>query len=170
MKIVCDFCKTEYKLDEIPNGAVKCAVCGHTWTPHRAMSQNPVIKFMAALCALIAASIFAVVVVLSFNSGPQKNKPLVASIDEKSVHIVKDKNGDNRIFVAGNITNNTDDIYGVPNIIIVSYDENNNVLSRQTFMPPATFLDAKTTIVFNHILSVEPSNVKRVEIELKETK
>gem|GEM_PF-6942580 len=37
-------------------------------------------------------------------------------------------------------------------------------------MPPATFLEPKNTVTFNHILSVEPTNVKRVSVELKEYK
>lgn len=170
MKIVCDFCKTEYKLDGNLNGPVKCAVCGHVWTPYKSISQRTVIKFMAAVCALIAAVIFSVVVLVNFSGKSEKNKTIFANIDEKSVHIVKDKDGVNRVFVSGNITNNTDEMYGVPNVVIISYDANNNVLSRQTFMPPVTFLESKTTVTFNHILSVDASSVKRVSVELKESK
>lgn len=168
MKIVCDFCKTEYSLDRAPSGPVKCAVCGHTWVPRRKFRQNTTIKFIAALCAFVAACIFSFAVIVSFYNKNQKQKPLVANIDQKNVHIVIDDNGNNRIFVSGDITNTTDDIYGLPNIIIVSYDMDNKELSRQTFMPPATLIESKTTITFNHILSVDPTNVKRVAIELKE--
>jgi hypothetical protein len=170
MKIVCDFCKTEYSLDRAPNSPVKCAVCGHTWMPRRSLHQNTTIKFIAALCAFVAACVFSVAAILNFHSNSKTVKPLVASINEKDVHIVVDENGNNKIFVSGDITNNTDDIYGLPNIIIVSYDSNDNALSRQTFFPPATLIEAKTTITFNHILSVDPTNVKRVAIELKESK
>jgi len=170
MKITCDFCKTEYNLDKIPGGAVKCAVCGHTWVPRRPFRHNTTMKFIAAVCAFLAACIFSFVVIVNHQSKVDKKKPLLASIDQKNVHIITDENGDNRIFVSGDITNNTDDIYGLPNIIIVSYDANDNVLSRQTFMPPATLLESKTTVTFNHILSVDPTNVKRVAIELKESK
>ena len=170
MKIVCDFCKTEYNLDRAPNGPVKCAVCGHTWMPRRSLRQNTTIKFIAALCALVAACVFSVAVILNYRSNSKPAKPLVASINEKDVHIIVDGNGDNKIFVSGDITNNTDDIYGLPNIVIVSYDAADNVLSRQTFVPPATLIEAKTTITFNHVLSVDPTNVKRVAIELKESK
>lgn len=167
MKIVCDFCKTSYTLNRAPNGPVKCAVCGHTWTPYRPLIGRTFIKFIAALCALISVCIFAFVVVMVVNNRAERRKPLIASIDEKNVRVVQDENGINRIFVAGNIKNNTEDVYGLPNIEIVSYDAKNNILSRQTFLPPATFIDGKTTITFNHILSVEAKNVKRVAIELK---
>lgn len=169
MKIVCDFCKTEYNLDATPNSPVKCAVCGHIWTPRVPISQKTMIKFIAAICAFIAACIFSFVVIVNF-SGGKKNQPLVTKIDEKNIHTMMDENGNNRIFVSGDITNTTNDIYGVPNIIIVSYDGTGNVLSRQTFMPPVTLLESKNTVTFNYMLSVEPTNVKRLSVELKESK
>ena len=169
MKITCDFCKTEYTLNKRPQTPVKCAVCGRVWTPRVPLSQNSTMKLVAAVCALIAACIFSVVVVFNFQNG-DKNKPLITKIDEKTIHTVIDENGNNKIFVSGNITNTTDDIYGLPNIVIISYDANDNVLSRQTFTPPATLLEGKNTVAFNHILSVDPTNVKRLSVELKESK
>ena len=169
MKITCDFCKTEYTLDKRPTTPVKCAVCGHVWTPRVPFRQNATMKLIAAICALIAACIFSVVVIFNVSSG-NKNKSLITKIEEKNIHIVTDENGAKRIFVSGDITNTTNDIYGLPNIIIISYDAHDNVLSRQTFTPPATLLEAKTTVTFNHTLSVDPTNVKRLSVELKESK
>ena len=169
MKIVCDFCKTEYTLERVPNMPVKCAVCGHVWTPRVPFRQKTFIKFIAAVCAFIAACIFSFVVIVNF-SGNKNYSALVTNIDEKNIHTVLDENGNNRIFVSGDITNTTDDIYGLPNIIIISYDAMGNILSRQTFLPPATLLEAKTTVTFNHMLSVDPTIVKRLSVELKESK
>lgn len=168
MKIVCDFCKTEYTLNKRPNMPVKCAVCGHVWTPRVPISQKTLIKFIAALCAFISACIFSFVVIVNFNNSG--NKPLITKLDEKNIHLVSDENGNNRIFVSGDITNTTNDIYGLPNIVVISYDDKDNVLSRQTFIPPATLIEAKTTITFNYMLSVNPTNVKRLTVELKESK
>ncbi len=171
MKITCDFCKTEYTLTKISGVPVKCAICGHVWVPHRRFSGNGVLsRFLVVLCALIAACIFSFVAIVKFQHHAEQRKQLVAHIDEKSVHLVKDADGNNRIFVSGNITNHTEDIYGLPGIIILSYDGANNVISRQAFMPPATLIEPKTTVTFNHILSVDPTNVKRVSVELKESK
>lgn len=169
MKITCDFCKTEYTLDKIPTTPVRCAVCGHVWTPRVPFRQNATIKLIAAICAFIAACVFSVVVILNF-SNKSNNKPLITTIDEKNIHIVTDDKGDKRIFVSGDITNTTDDIYGLPNIVIISYDANNNILSRQAFVPPSTLLEPKTTVTFNHMLSVDPTHVKRLSVELKESK
>lgn len=170
MKTVCNFCKTEYSLDKFPNAPVKCAVCGHVWTPRKPFHQSSLLKFVAAICAFGAACVFSFVVVIGFQKDKENKKPLIANIDQKNVHIIIDENGNNRIFVSGNITNNTDDIYGLPNLVIVSYDSADNIISRQAFIPPVTLLDSRTTVTFNHILSVDPTNVKRVSIELKETK
>ncbi len=169
MKITCDYCKTEYSLERAPNTPVKCAVCGHVWTPRVPILQKTTIKFIAAICAFIAACIFSFVAIVNV-AGPKKNQPLVTRIDEKNIHTIVDENGNNRIFVSGDITNTTKDIYGLPNIIIISYDANGNVLSRQAFMPPATLLEGKTTVTFNHMLSVDPTKVKRLSVELKESK
>ena len=94
----------------------------------------------------------------------------ITKIDEKNIHMVTDEGGNKRIFVSGDITNTTNDIYGLPNIVIVSYDEHDNVLSRQAFVPPSTLLEPKTTVTFNHMLSVDPTHVKRLSVELKESK
>jgi len=169
MKITCDFCKTEYTLDKKPNGSVKCAVCGHVWTPRVPFRQNATMKLIAAVCALIAACIFCTVVFLNFSNGTN-NKPLITKIDEKNIHTITDENGNKKIFVSGDITNTTEELYGLPNIVIISYDIHDNVLSRQAFVPPVTLLEPKTTVTFNHVLSVEPANVKRLSVELKESK
>ena len=169
MKIVCDFCKTEYSLNRMPTSAVKCAVCGHIWTPRSPVSQKNIIKFIAAACAFIAACIFSFVVIFNV-SNPDKKKPLIPRIDEQNVHIISDENGNNRIFVSGDITNTTEEIYGLPNIVIISFDASGNTLSRQAFVPPATLLEPKTTVTFNYVLSVDPSMVKKLSVELKESK
>jgi len=171
MKIICDFCKTEYVLPEAPSTPVKCAVCGHVWAPRKRIARNGILmKFIVVLCALIAAGIFSFVAIVKFQNNAIKKKPLVARIDDKTVHVVQDDKGNNRIFVSGDITNNTNEIYGVPNIVIVSYDIANNVISRQSFIPPVTLLEPNTTVTFNHMLLVDPTNVKRVSVELKESK
>jgi len=169
MKITCDFCKTEYTLNKLPNTPVRCAVCGHVWTPRVPFRQNATLKLIAAICAFIAACIFCAVVILNISSNSGK-KPLITTIDEKNIHIVTDENGNKRIFVSGDITNTTNDIYGLPNIVIISYDMHDNVLSRQAFVPPSTLLEPKTTVTFNHMLSVDPTHVKRLSVELKESK
>ena len=105
MKIVCDFCKTEYNLEHRPNTAVKCAVCGHVWTPRVPFRQNATMKLIASVCALIAACIFSLIVVLNISSKGASNKPLIPKIDEKNIHLVEDETGNKRIFVSGELWN-----------------------------------------------------------------
>ena len=58
MKIKCDFCKTEYHIDNIPNTPVQCALCGHTWTVVVGQKRNALLMFFASLCALLSAIVF----------------------------------------------------------------------------------------------------------------
>jgi hypothetical protein len=169
MKITCDFCKTEYTLDKRPNSSVRCAVCGHVWSPRVPFRHNATLKLIAALCAFVAACVFSFVVIFNF-SDRSGGGPLITKIDDKNIHVITDESGAQKIFVSGDITNTTDDIYGLPNIVIVSYDVHDNVLSRQAFVPPSTLLEPKTTVTFNHVLSVDPTHVKRLSVELKESK
>ena len=170
MKITCAFCKTEYTLNTKPNTPVKCAVCGHVWTPRFPFRPRTTLKLVVAICAFIAACLFSFVAIISSSGSLSDNKALVVTLDEKNIHLVTDENNNKKIFVSGDITNNSDDLYGLPNLVVISYDADNNVLSQQTFTPPVTLLEAKTTVTFNHTLSVDPSNVRRVSVELKESK
>jgi len=166
MKIVCDFCKTEYSLDKIPSVPVKCAVCGHTWVPHRPIKQNLVLKFFAALCALIAACVFAAVAIINYQTHLDKKKPLIARLDKDGVNIVLN-NGVEKLSVTGSVVNQSQDIYGIPNIVIVSYDKNKEQIAKQTFLPPATLLEPNSFIDFEYVLTVDPKNVQKVDVELK---
>ena len=63
MKIKCDFCKTEYSTDCAASSLVKCAVCGNVWNVAIPARKNAWLVFFASVCALLAAIVFAVVVV-----------------------------------------------------------------------------------------------------------
>ncbi|MCQ2574671.1 MAG: zinc-ribbon domain-containing protein [Alphaproteobacteria bacterium] len=167
MKIVCDFCKTEYSLDRIPSTSVKCAVCGHTWVPRRPLKQNLVLKFLAALCALIAACVFAVVVIVNYQSHIEKKKPIIARIDKNGVNVIVEE-GVEYISVSGAVINQSEDIYGVPNINIISYDKDKKQIAKQTFLPPATLLEPNSSVGFKYILNVDPQIVQKVDVELKD--
>ena len=59
MKIKCDVCKTEYSMPDVSSGRVRCAVCGNVWHVSRKSGRNSLLVFFAALCALLAATMFA---------------------------------------------------------------------------------------------------------------
>lgn len=165
MKIKCDFCKTEYNLDKAPSGSVKCAVCGNVWTVQKNNKKNSFLIFFAALCALLAAMVFAVVVFVNYQVTKIKNNPLVASITE--VTTITDEDGVQKISVSGTVKNQSEKIYGVPDLIITSYGEKDNIVARQKFLPSATLLDIGEEVRFTHILSSNPAVVKRVSVELQ---
>ncbi len=165
MKTVCDFCKTEYSLESFPKGAVKCAVCGNVWTVVKPIRKNAFLTFIAALCALLAAIVFAVVAVTKHQINVIEKEPLVAEIQE--INTINDENGRERFVVSGIVRNRSEHIYGAPNLIINTYDENGKIIDRQKFLPPATLLDSGSVVNFGHILSVPTQNVKKISVELE---
>ncbi len=166
MKTVCNFCKTEYSLDVVPNGPVKCAVCGNTWTVQRPQRRNPILVFIAALCALLAAIVFSVAVLYQNRVKEIRENPIVAEISEVTTDT--DEVGVTRFVVSGRVVNRSEQIYGVPGLVVVSYDADGNIIARQRFMPSATLLDAGNEVKFSHKLSVPIANVEKIAVELEE--
>ena len=165
MKIKCDFCKTEYSLDSAPTSPVKCAVCGHVWSVATASRRGAWMAFIAAICALLSAIVFAVAVVVRSHMDDAAHKPLLAEITE--IKTVTDKDGVAHFSVRGAVINQTTQIYGVPDLIIVSRDGAGNPIARQKFMPTVPLLDAGGSVEFNHVLSSGTDGVKKITVELQ---
>jgi len=165
MKIKCDFCKTEYTLSKIPAMPVKCAICGHTWMVKTPAKKNQLFVFLAALCALMSAIIFAIVVITHYRANPESRSPLVASIVK--TELAPDGNGVNHFIVSGIIENRSDEIYGAPNIILVTYDADGNIInSMEQFNPPVTLLDAGARAGFVYTLRAPSTGVKKIVVKL----
>jgi len=168
MKIKCDVCKTEYTLGQNTKGHVRCAVCGNVWNCDCTPRKNVLLMFFASICALLAATIFAVaVIVTSRNASPNK-KPLVAKITEITSQV--DDSGTKQLVVDGVITNRSKDVYGLPDLIVVLHDAKGDPIAKQRFMPPATLIDSGQTIGFTHTLSGAVDGIKKVTIELEDSK
>ena len=166
MKIKCDFCETEYTLDERPNSAVKCAVCGNTWVVSAPPRKNSWLMFFASLCALLSALIFTVAVITHHQAKTVSRGPLVASVS--GVETITDEAGVQHLVVSGSVTNISDESYGVPDLIIVSTDQDGRVLAQQKFLPSATLLDSGASVNFSHMLSAQPAGVKKISAHLSE--
>ncbi len=164
MKIKCDFCKTEYGVDSIPTTPVKCAICGHAWSVATPSRKNTWLMFFASLCALLSAIIFAVAVITHHQARKSSQGPLIANVTK--LETTTDDTGATHVVVNGTVTNISDAIYGVPDLIIVSTDADGRVLARQKFMPSATLLDAGASVNFSHILSSQPAGVKKISVHL----
>ncbi len=165
MKTICNFCKTEYALDKVPSGSVKCAVCGNTWVVQRPQRRNSILVFIAAVCALLSAFIFAIAVLYQHQIKEIQEKPIIAEIVD--IKTEADENGIDRFVVSGRVLNRSEQIYGVPGLIITSYDLNGNIVARQRFMPSATLLEAGKDVAFKHALSVPITNVEKIAVELE---
>ena len=166
MTIKCEVCKTEYSMPNAPSGRVRCAVCVNVWNVSSGSRRGGLMVFFASLCALLAATIFAVAVIVTSRRDDPAKRPLVATITNVSTN--QDNAGEQRIVVDGTVTNRSDDIYAFPDLIIVLYDANGSPLSRQKFMPSATLLDSGQSVRFSHTLSGDMTGVKRVTVELSD--
>ena len=166
MKIKCDVCKTEYSLPSAPNGSVRCAVCGNVWNCAPQSRRGMLLMFFAAICALLAATVFAVAVIVTSRSDNPNKKPLVAVIEQ--VETVPGDNGVTKLTVNGMVTNRSEEVYALPDLIIVLHDDQGTPISRQRFMPSATLLDAGQSVRFSHTLSGDMSGAKKVTVELLE--
>jgi len=165
MKIKCDFCKTEYTLSKIPAMPVKCAICGHTFmvkTPNR---KNKIFVFLAALCALLSAIIFSVVAITQYRKNSVTNAPLTASIVKTT--LAPDANGVNHFIVSGIIENRSTEIYGAPNIFVITYDcDGKQINAPEQFAPPVTLLDAGARAGFVYTLRAPSAGVKKIGVQL----
>ena len=167
MKIKCDFCKTVYKLNKIPAKPIKCAICGHTWTVKTPNNRNHLFVFLAALCALLSAIIFSVVAITHYRSNSVTNTPLVASIIK--TELAPDGNGVNHFIVSGILENRSAEIYGPPNLIVLTYDDKGKeVNAPEQFNPPVTLLDAGARVGFVYTLRAPSAGVKKIVVELGE--
>jgi predicted Zn finger-like uncharacterized protein len=164
MKIKCEVCKTEYYVPNAPSGNVRCTVCGNVWRVCPKNRRSGLLVFFASLCALLAATVFAVAVIVTSRRDNPEKRPLIANITDVST--VTEQDGTEKIVVKGTVTNRSDDIYGFPDLAIVLYGADGAPLSRQKFMPSATLLDAGQSVVFSHTLSGNISGVKRIAVEL----
>ena len=163
MKIKCDVCKTEYSVDNVPSGRVRCAVCGRVWTAPRSNRRGGMMVFFASLCALLAATIFAVAVIITSRHDDPNKRPLIATITNIEN---KSEDGTAKLVVSGRVTNRSDDIYGLPDLVIILHDANGAPIMRQKFMPSATLLDAGQSVEFSHTINGDVSGVKKVSVEL----
>lgn len=165
MKIKCDFCKTEYSIAHAPTSPVKCAVCGRVWTPAAPARGRATLTFIAAVCALLSAVVFSVAVIARHRMDNANVHPLVAQI--VSADTVTDADGVAHFVVRGRITNLSDEIYGVPDIVVVSHGANGAPIAAQRVMPPATLLDAGAGVEFTERLTAPTTGVKKITIELQ---
>lgn len=120
--------------------------------------------FFAAVCALVSAGVFAFVVIARHNANDTSHRPLVATISD--VQTVTDETGVSHFVVNGTVVNRSDDIYGVPDLIVISRDAAGHEIARQKFLPSATLLDAGASVGFTHTLSVPTTGIKKINVEL----
>ncbi len=127
--------------------------------------RNHFFVFLAALCALLSAIIFSVVAITHYRANSVKHVPLVASIIK--TELAPDGNGTNHFIVSGIIENRSTEIYGAPNIFILTYDDKGKeVNAAEQFNPPVTLLDAGARAGFVYTLRAPSAGVKKIIVKL----
>ncbi len=148
-------------------GRVQCAVCGHEWVISPASRRGAWLTFIAAATAALAAIVFSIAVITRHQARAAADaRPLVATIT--NIRSVIDASGVSHFVVSGRVTNQSAEIYGVPDLIIVSHDDTGAEITRQKFMPSATLLDSGASVDFSHTLSAPSDGVKKITVELKD--
>ncbi len=148
-------------------GRVQCAVCGHEWVISPASRRGAWLTFIAAALAALAAIVFSIAVITRHQARAAADaRPLVATIT--NIRSVIDASGVSHFVVSGRVTNQSAEIYGVPDLIIVSRDDTGAEITRQKFMPSATLLDSGASVDFSHTLSAPSDGVKKITVELKD--
>lgn len=148
-------------------GRVQCAVCGHEWVISPASRRGAWLTFIAAATAALAAIVFSIAVITRHQARAAADaRPLVATIT--NIRSVIDAAGVSHFVVSGRVTNQSAEIYGVPDLIIVSHDDTGAEITRQKFMPSATLLDSGASVDFSHTLSAPGDGVKKITVELKD--
>ena len=166
MKTICEFCKTEYNISTA-TPRVRCAVCGHVWAPVAHNTRGVWLTFIASITALFAAIVFSVAVITQHRANQTAAaRPLVATVTD--ISSVVDAAGMAHFVVSGRVVNQSDEIYGVPDLIIVSRNADGAEIARQKFMPSATLLDPGAAVEFSHTLSAPANGVKKITVELKD--
>lgn len=160
--MTCDFCQTQYSVTDAPRGPVRCAVCGHTWTPARGRA-NAVLLVISALCALMAAAVFCVAIIARSRIDAARAVALRPAVTE----IVPDVSDDGApvLVVRGTVTNNTDDIYGMPDLVITARDGADHVIVRHRVMPSATLIDAHGVVQFSYSIASTP-DIRRIGVDI----
>jgi hypothetical protein len=113
----------------------------------------------------MAASIFTFVVITKHHENNIQKNPLVAEIS--NINKTTDDLGVQHFVVNGFVTNQSKNIYGVPDLVIVSFDNNGKIIAQQKFFASATLLEAGNKAPFSHTLSVPTDGVHKITVKLK---
>ena len=72
------------------------------------------------------------------------------------------------ISVQGIINNDTEKIYGIPDLNIVMKDEKGDTIATVKFPPPSPLVDAGESVRFSHTVADVAPNAKKVSVEFVE--
>ncbi|MCL1891932.1 MAG: zinc-ribbon domain-containing protein [Alphaproteobacteria bacterium] len=157
MKVSCPFCKVEYSVRDGAARSFECAVCGHCWRAQTRRSRARLWIFLLS-CAVLLLAVFSFIALLRYEP-PAPAGPLAVRMDSA----VAAADG---IAVSGVVANNSEALYGVPDLVVVMKDAAGAELASQKFTPPAPLLDAGETVAFSVYVANVPADTAKISVEL----
>ncbi len=167
MKKTCNVCKTNFYTDKSLSGAVRCPMCGMMIHNKKPANKKSLLTLFASICALLAVSVFSYYSIKTHRIDNMTKNPLIAEVLKTNVITVE---GEKQIEVYGRIKNISEYVYGVPNVFVISKDKDDNILSIQKFMPPATLLGSDEYVDFKYLLSGSIYDTAKITVQLKDVK
>ncbi len=164
MKTICVFCRTDFSSYQIPSGRARCPACGKDFNNNS--KKKAALMIFASLCALLSVAVFSFFIISRHKIENIKNNPLHAEIVK--TNIVNDDLGNKQIQVLGRIKNQSNYVYGVPNLFLISKDKNDDILDIETVMAPATLLGAGEYVDFEYTLSGTIYGISTITVQLKD--
>jgi len=162
MKLTCPFCKTEYSAN-VPRGRrVACACCSSVFTvPKKAKVSY--LATIAIVLVILSMTVFAGAIITRYIAHPKSIEPLTLRLYE--VTRVPGDTDDAKTLIRGKIINETDKIYGIPDLNIVMKDENGNIVTTQKFLAPMPLIDGHESVEFAHTITDIAKAVKKISVE-----
>ncbi len=159
MKVACPFCKVEYCVRNQNCRLFQCAVCGCTWrAPSR--EKNSRIWIFLLSCFVLLLAVFSLVALLLWI--PHTNEALSVRMDSAV-------RADEFLIVSGVVSNKSEKLYGVPDLIVSMKDNRGVEISSQKFSPPTPLLDSGEEADFSVQVRNVPVGVDKISVKFNNT-
>jgi len=174
MKLTCPFCQTEYSADMTPGQRAICVCCGHILVAPR-KTKTGFLLWLAAICLVLSATIF--ITVAAMQHWPRLNqiterwlsssrRPVAAlTVEVAPVQIIVGDTGNAYWVVSGRIVNNSENLQGIPDLIVSKRNDAGDTISTQRVSPPIPVLAVGESTQFRYTLATPGPDAKQIAVE-----
>ena len=118
---------------------------------------------LAAGLVILSMLVFAGAIVTRHIVAPMEKGPLTLHLSDARQNV--GESGEPSWVVRGKIVNETDKIYGIPDLNVVMKDENGNIVGTAKFLAPMPLIDARESVEFAHVVSDVAPNARKLSVE-----